>query len=64
MVEDHEEKNINPDYARSEVLTAVLLMNEVFWDVILCCSEGGARQFERSQFIHLEGLGSPGLRCS
>jgi len=46
---------------RPDVLTAVLLRNQVYWDVMLCCSVGGAKHFERSQFIHLEGLGSPGL---
>jgi len=36
MVQTHEDaKNMNPDYARSEFLTAALLRNQVFWDVML-----------------------------
>lgn len=45
----------------SEVLAARLPRNQVFWDVTLCCWEGGCRSFkDRSAFIE-EGQAVPAL---
>jgi hypothetical protein len=49
--------------ARPEILTAVLLKNHVFWDVMLCHWASGYRRFENHSTFILRDMQSQKTSC-
>lgn len=49
----------NTEHLAPEYLTVMLLLNQVFWDILLCQWVSCSEHFGRTQSLHLQGSWSP-----